>query len=675
MLPRFLLHRSVLKKSYRIWLAVLVVGAFFVFFGELALDRTLNSALLRTLLQDKIGALLGLTFDYRDVHISFLPLGIEFHDIKAHDEKGQEFYATQATADLSWWSLFMGTPKVGNFRIVKPVVRIVRSAERGTIASEEKKNLRWHWPQLVTDRLERISISNPDVHLGLTSSTGQRHLLKVQGGELQFDFRPVDKVLITLHIDSINYRHNEKQRLQDLSLAAEGELGTQGFAFHLERLHANNIEQLQGEVQGNTAVDEQGTMTAPLQVHGDFTLRGDLALLDDLLNIKRSHGQSTADFNLTMRFAPQQRVDFKAAGRAKVTQGVLGGIKLHNSEAHLTVTPQQLRFKEGKLVVAGKQRGAFQGMLSFAKPIIFDFSGKITSLPLAELMSTFNTKLNIFNFDITSQNVRVHGQGKPFSLHVRADTQLADWQIHKLRNHSTPPVCAMQLNLHSNRKRLHFKHLHGTCTRAEHDSGKIALHGTIAYGKGQLDLHVDAPALNLAATSFLVPEELHGQGKIKSTISGAGEAIVVQTQLDLRQVQLNKEKIGDMVGRLNFHRRLVAWHDVRLRPVQGGEVQSPRGTLNYGDLRFDAQFNASNVSAQDMQHLLRRRKSTAVVWHRQTFGTVVWLLAFSTSLSWHIASTVAGSAGNEGRKNRRQPKLYCQNEQAGVARCSAKTTA
>ena len=62
MLLRFLRHRSVLKKSYRIWLAVLVVGAFFVLFGELVLDRTLNSALLRTLLQDKIGALLGMTF-------------------------------------------------------------------------------------------------------------------------------------------------------------------------------------------------------------------------------------------------------------------------------------------------------------------------------------------------------------------------------------------------------------------------------------------------------------------------------------------------------------------------------------------------------------------------------------------------------------------------------------
>ena len=72
---------------------MLVVGAFFVFFGELVLDRTLNSALLRTLLQDKIGALLGLTFDYRAVEVSFLPLGIEFQDIKAHDENEQEFRA------------------------------------------------------------------------------------------------------------------------------------------------------------------------------------------------------------------------------------------------------------------------------------------------------------------------------------------------------------------------------------------------------------------------------------------------------------------------------------------------------------------------------------------------------------------------------------------------------
>ncbi len=584
---------------------MLVVGAFFVFFGGLALDRTLNSALLRTLLQDKIGATFGLTFDYRAVQISFTPLGVEFQDIQARSASGQEFKATRATADLSWWSLFMGTPKVGNFRIERPVVRFTQRAKDKSRAA---KNTVWHWPQLVTSKLERLSLSDPDLRFEIISTTGQRHLFVVQGGELRLDFRPADKVLMTMHLDAINYHHNDEPRLQDLSCAVEGELGTQGFALKIERLHASNIEQLRGEMQGQTTVDAQRLMTSPLQVQGNFDWHGDLALLEALLGIKRTHGRGEAEFSLEMRFAPDTAVDFKAAGRAKVEQAVLGGTKLHNSEAHLTITPQQLLIEHGKLVVADKPRGTFRGRVGF-KPTVFDFNAKLERITFAELMSTFNTKFEPVNFNIAAQRLRVHGQGKPFSLQVQADTQLSAWQIRTRHNHRTPPICAMQLDLHSNRKRLHFKHLRGHCAQGEHNSGKLAMRGTIAYGTGQLDLHVTAPAFSLAIADFTLPEKLRGRGAITTTISGAGDTVVIRNKLNLKKVRLQADKIGSIVGELNFHRKSVNWRAVRLRPAQGGEVLSPRGTLTYADLHFDAQLEAHRVSATDLQHLLRRAKS------------------------------------------------------------------
>ena len=641
--------RSVLKKSYRIWLAVLVVGAFFVFFGGLALDRTLNSALLRTLLQDKIGAMLGLTFDYRAVQISFIPLGVEFQDIKARDDDEQEFSAVRATADLSWWSLFMGTPKIGNFRIEKPLVRFTQSAEGKTTAVHGKKNTVWHWPQLATRRLERLSLSDPDLRFDLTSAAGQRHLFTVRGGELRLDFRPADKVLMTLHLDAIDYRYDDKQRLQDLSFAAEGEFGTQGFAFKIDRLNSKNIEQLRGEVQGQTTVDAQQAMTSPLQVRGDFELRGDLAVLDALLDIKRSHGRSEADFSLEMRFAPDTAVDFKAAGRAKVEQALLGGIQLHDSEAHLTVTPQQLLLKDGKLVVAGEPRGTFHGMVGF-KPTVFDFDGKIERITFAELMSTFNAKLDIFNFDIATQKVRVRGQGKPFSLQVQSRAELSALQIRKLRNHRAPPVCAMQFDLHSNRERLRFKHLRGNCTKAERNSGALTMQGTIAYGTGQLDLHVDAPAFNLTAADFLLPEELQGQGAIKATVSGAGDAIIVRTKLDLQNVQLQAEKVGSIVAELDFHRSFVDWRAVRLRPAHGGEVLSPRGTLTYTDLRFDAELDARGVSAADLQPLLQRAKSPLLFGIDQLSAQLSGFLPFPLAYRGKLQAQLQALQATEGEK-------------------------
>ena len=595
-----------MKKSYRIWLAILVVGVFFVFFGELAFDRALNSALIRVLLQDKIGALLGLRFDYRSVQVSVIPLGVEFHGIEARDKHERKFNAESARADLSWWSLFMGTPKVGTFRITKPVIHIVQQATSNAKSADDSKKSVWHWPRLHSDKIERLSFSEPKVHLDFTSAKGSRHLLTLDGGELVLDFRPANKLLVEVQLDALNYSQDDKQRLQDLALTAEGELGTQGFVLRLDRLRSNNIEQLQGEVRGQTIVDAQQVMTAPLEVQGTFDLQGDLALLNALLNISRSSGRSEAAFTIDMRFAPDTPVVFEAMGRAKVEQGVLGGIKLHDSEAHLTVTPQQIVFADGKLAVAGKTRGNFYGRVGFKRPLVFDFSGSITRLTFAELMSTFNAKLKLFDFDLAARKVRVYGQGKPFSLHVQSDTKLTALQIYRQRNHRPPPVCAMQLDLHSNRERLQFKRLQGSCTKGEQDSGPLSMQGTIGY-KGQgLDLRVDAPSFNLAAADFLLPDELQGRGKVGATISGAGEEVVVATKLDLRRVRLPTGGVGNLTGKLDFRRNFVTWKNVKLIPPQGGEVLSPQGRLTYADLSFEAQLKARGVKAAAVEHLLRR---------------------------------------------------------------------
>ena len=596
-----------MKKSHRIWLAVLVVGIFFVFFGELAFDRTLNSSLIRVLLQDKIGSLLGLQVDYRRVQVSFIPLGVEFHGIEARDKHERKFSAESARADLSWWSLFMGTPKVGTFRITKPVIHIVQQVASKDKGADNSKKSVWHWPRLHSDKIERLSFSEPRVHLDLTSAKGSRHLLTLDGGELVLDFRHATKVLLEVQLDALNYRQDDKQRLQDLALTAEGELDTQGFVVRIDRLRSQNIEQLQGEVRGQTVVDAQRVMKAPLAVQGTFDLRGDLALLDALLNISRSRGRSEAAFTIDMRFAPDTPAVYEAMGRAKVEQGVLGGIKMHDSEAHLTVTPRQIVFADGKLAVAGETRGSFYGKVGFKPPIVFDFDGSITRLTFAELMSTFNTKLKLFDFDLAAQKVRVYGQGRPFSLHVQSGTKLTAWQIYRQRNHRPPPACAMQLDLHANRERLQFKRLQGSCTTEEgQDSGTLSMQGTIGYGKRGIDLQVAAPSFNLAVADFLLPDELQGRGKVGVTVRGVGEEVVVGTKLDLRQVRVPTGGVGNIAGKLDFRRSFVTWKNMKLVPRQGGEVLSPRGRLTYADLRFDTQLQASGVKAGAVEHLLRR---------------------------------------------------------------------
>lgn len=598
--------RSVLNKTYRIWLCLLVVGAFFIFFGELAFDRTLNSALFRSLLQDKIGTAIGFNFDYRSMQVSLIPLGVQFYDIEAHRADGKKFSAKRATADLSWWSLFMGEPKVGNFRLEHPVAHLTWQVSAAA-QQQNGANSRRRWPHLPGDQIERITIIDPDLHLDIIKHE-HRHQLTLRGGQLVLDLRQPQSMSVSLHLAALNYHHNDKQRLQDLSLTAEGELGTDNFAFNISSLSSKNIEQLRGKLQGRASVDAERVLTSPLQVKGKFNLRGDLQLLDNLLNIARSQGRSSADFELEMQFTEHAPVTFKAAGYVRVEQAQLGGKKLHNSEAHLTVTPKQLSFRDGKLIIGNARRGNFRGKVVFAAPTAFDFHASIKKLTLAELLSSFNTNLKLFDFDIATEHLRVHGQGKPFALHVDSKTTISALQIHKLRNYQPSPSCAVQLALHSSRKRLNFKQLQGHCPATANDA--ITMNGSITYGSGQLDLRVAAPALDLTTLAFLLPEQVQGHATATATIKGAKEKIVVSSKLNLQKLQLETGKIDTVKAKLDFHRNFVNWHDVHLRFAHGGEIRSPQGKLTYADLLFNAQLNASRVRAADLRPLLHRRKTT-----------------------------------------------------------------
>ena len=151
-----------------------------------------------------------------------------------------------------------------------------------------------------------------------------------------------------------------------------------------------------------------------------------------------------------------------------------------------------------------------------------------------------------------------------------------------------------------------------------------------------------------------MPEELRGQGVVKATVSGAGEAVVVSTKLDLRQVQLQAKKVGDIVGELDFRKRLVEWRKVRLRPSHGGEVLSPQGTFTYDDLSFDAQLKANKVKAEDLQYLLQRAKSPLLFGidklSAQLSGFLPYPLAYRGKLQAKLRALQATKGKKKGEK-------------------------
>ena len=593
-----------LRKSYRIWLCLLVICVFFVFFGELLVDRVLNSAPVKTLIRDKITIAAGITCDYRSIQVSFLPFVVRLHDLKG-DNEHQSFRAAWVEADISGWSLFMGEPKIGNLRVEKPVYTLNRQF---TPKKYKTGNAAPRWLTLPDPRIERLTVISPEIRLDLKTAKKHEHLLEISGGELEVRFQSRKKLTISASLSQINYLHNQRQRLEAATLDGELIFTDKDFELKIDRLTEKNIAEMSGNFRGIATVDDAGIMTTPLQMQGEGTMQGDLAILDAQLGISRSRGKAESDFKLEMRFPSRQPVEFTASSRVKAEQGIIGGIKIHDSEAHLTVTPQRLLFSQGKLVVGGEPRGVFQGRVDLSAPYDFAFKSDIEHLTFAELMSTFNADLDLFDFAIAGKKVLVTGKSKPFALQAMAEPTVSAIRIKGVKNYRSSPVCHMVLDLHTNKNQLEFKKLSGDCASGPETSRHIAMHGTIGYKSRAVNLAVTAPDLNLNILSFLVAEEMQGRAKLQAEIAGKTSQIVVGTVISATEVAIGKSKVGKVSAALDFHRDFVTWRKAQITPADGGLILSKRGKLIYKQLQFNATLRASDIKASYLKRLLARSK-------------------------------------------------------------------
>ena len=399
-------------------------------------------------------------------------------------------------------------------------------------------------------------------------------------------------------------------------------------------------------MRGTASVDEAGIMTTPLLVQGNGTMQGDLAILDAQLGITRTKGKVKSSFALEMRFPPRRPVEFTASGRAKVEQGILGGIKVHDSEVHLTLTPRKILFSHGKLIVGGEPRGNFQGQVDLNSTRDFNFKSKIEHLTFAELMSAFNANLDLFNFSITGEKVQVMGKGKPFSLRVVAEPTVSAIQIKGAKNYRASPVCRMKLDLHSNKSQLEFKKLNGNCATASKTTSRIAMHGTIGYKTREISLDVTAPDFNLNMLSFLVAEEVQGKADTRVKITGKTSQVVVGTKVKATEVKVGKSKVGNVSALFDFRRDFMTWRAVQISPVGGGLIRSKRGKLIYKQLQFDAALKANDIKANYLKRFLTRAKFPlqfgVAALDANLAGYLFHPLAYTGRLQARLVSLVAG---------------------------------
>ena len=578
---------------------IAVIVIVLMLFGEFFLERTLSSEAIRTLLKDKIHEALAVDFTYQDIELDFIPLSLQFAKVQAgHGE--HRFAAQHVTAGVSAWSLVMGEIKLGTVQITKPSYRL----KKQSTTDSTKTNRRW--PTINNRYLERLVIVDPDIELDITGNKNQQ--LTIKGGKIVAKFVTKDRFTVSIDLENLNYTHGDRNRLKDAEIKGSLELLRDSFTLTIDHLKEQYIERLTGSWQGQAIVDNQQQITSQLTVRGKGKFRGDLAVLNAQLGIKKTFGVTQANFNLDMIFSANKPVYYTATGFAQVEDGQLGGIKLYDTSTHLTVTPKTLRFADGKLGIVGQERGGFSGWIAFTRGIDFDFTANIKRLAIAEILAAFGmNKFDVFNFDLKSPKIKVYGRGKPLSLRVIGPSTISQLAIKKLTNHSTPPPCQIDINIRSTNKQLSFNNIKAQCQTADKKIfTPLTIDGSISYQSRKMNITTTSEAFDLSTLKFIVKDNISGKAKLTTTVGGLTNAIKIDNSLTIDNISLANKQLGSGNADFSVLADQLTIDKLQFRPAGGGLIDLQQATLAYDDLQFTANLKAKNIAYRDLKWLMNR---------------------------------------------------------------------
>lgn len=578
---------------------IVVLIIILVFFGELFLELTLSSEAIRTLLKDKVHEALAVDFTYQDIELDFVPLSLQFSKVQAgHGD--HRFAAQHVTAGVSAWSLFMGEIKLGTVQITKPSYRL----KKQSTTDSAKTNRRW--PTINNRYLERLVIVDPNIELDITGNKNQH--LTIKGGKIVANFVAKDRFMVAIDLENFNYTHGDKNRLKNAEIKGSLELLRDSFTLTIDHLKEQYIEKLTGSWQGQAIVDNQQQITSPLTVRGKGKFRGDLAVLNTQLGIKKTFGVTQANFNLDIIFSANKPTYYTATGFAQVKDGQLGGIKLYDTSTQLTITPKTIRFADGKLGIVGKERGRFSGWIAFTRGVDFDFTADIERLTLAEILAAFGIdKFEVFNFDLNSPKLKVYGRGKPLSLRVIGPSTISELAIKKLTNHSTPPPCQIDLNIRSTNKLLLFNNIKAQCQTADKKKfTPLIIDGSISYKSRKMKITATSEAFDLSTLKFLVKDNISGKAKLTTTVGGLTNAVKIDNSLTIDKISLANKQLGSGKAEFSVQAEQLTIDKLQFRPAGGGLIDLQQATLSYDDLQFTANLKAKNIAYRDLNWLMNR---------------------------------------------------------------------
>ena len=622
---------------------IVIIGislSILVFILNLLVNNLYTHRLLRAIIYEKFAEYSDLNLEFEALSISIVPLDLTIYGLQLGSNskfKAESLLqVSMLEVHLSWWDIFIGNKKVSKVTAQDLKLNWPPPWDfKGFLKQQSSHDSGFSWPPdpipigelvLLNARFIGYFPLKEEVPLKLefVSTT-------LEGLDLRVKMDQWKRVDIDLVSAKSKIFYGNEQITQNARISAELSLKENKLTSDFMSIQSNNIS-LKGKLEGKINTDNQqrvNSISLKNTWHGD----ADLSVLGTILEIPKTKGKVTGNVNLNslISFSDEQNSTNSIFGSIKSHNAIIDGFNLFESKTAFAVEKEKIKFDQLDIIIAGKKYGEVKGYLGFGKKLPFSFDGSLNRLPLKKLMSIFNTPFDPFNFDLSSDAIRVNGQGSPFNMKVAAKTKFEHFDakaIPKDRSYQPlSPACLLDLNLQVSAKGMTVKKNTGRCypnskSISKTDSKNLATElpsqnwielGGIFYFDDQkgMDLKLTSEDLSLDLASYFGQIPINGRIQVETRVYGPYKKIRISNLLEGSQVDILNMPLGNIAGKVEIQDdHILTWTQLSISPSSGGQILLPSGGLDVKSLNLlPTKVRAINVSPEITHPLIQAIKA------------------------------------------------------------------
>lgn len=635
-----------------------------VYLLNLIVDNPYTHKTVRAKLDELLAETTHLAVDYQIVRVQILPPAVDLYGLEVYRRtddfaggrtgggsdggpgvgkdgsrgnqvNGKILKAAHLRATVSIWSIMIGLPQLASFEVNDSELNIddfsrlnelFKASESKTDPSDKGRV----WPpdfrvpvRDVIFRSASFAIFEPglDRRVPLTPTSS---MFLGNNIDLEVSIKAWDEIDLAIDAADVTLRAAGTTYIAGAGLSATVDYNSNTVDAKIRRLDSAGLRGFGG---GRIEVDQILPTLDISRISGvaELDVSGDIRLVGSLLDIPGTYGSAKVKVKSSFDVPVGERKRGSIAPSYTIFADVesmgarFGGFKLLESRAKLDIDAGRIKFSDVEIITAGKLQATGSGVLNLDGPGGYDFKMATKSMPLSRMLDIFNVEFDVFDTEMTSDDLTISGSSNPFEMKVAAGIAGTNLTLPSVEYDQSrfpaSPLCMWNLRLGINSSLIDFD---GTNVSCKNDptgtpsgplnaSMTLSVSGPVTFDdRSGIDLKIAATDVHPAVLQYFAQVPMSGSGRFSTRIHGPYDHIVLDGDIFFESLALAGVDFGKLSGNWGVDGEVVSWENVLAVPEEGSSVTIESGALEVKEnMTIKSELVAANLSPNFVGRFLR----------------------------------------------------------------------